>query len=179
MSILPKKIREFFYERSLEKELASRSEAKGLKSITLENAKRVGILFDATDLNIRNSILDYVESLKDRRKTVKILGYFNNRLKDNNFTFRHYNRDNIDWAMRPKGEDVEDFIKQDFDLLINLSPISTKDTEYITAAVRAELKIGPITDNTSCYDLMLDSKRDVDIKHFISQVEALLKKTTT
>ena len=179
MSTIFSKVRQFFFSHFLKKRLAAQKESKRKKQVNLKSARKIGILFDATELTTRKTILDYVETLKDRQKVVRLLGYFDNRLKDNNFTFRHYNKANIDWAMRPKGEYVEEFINQDFDVLINLSPKSRKDAEYITALTGASLKVGPITDNTNCYDLMLDTKQNIEIPQFIKQVEAILNKTTT
>ena len=173
------KIRQFFYKRFLRKQLANKSKSKTSKKINLESAKRIGILFDATDLKTRKTILDYVETLKNRRKVVKLLGYFDNKLKDNNFTFRHYNKKNINWALLPKGDQVDDFINQPYDVMINLNTKSTKDGEYITALTNAPLKVGPVTENTACYDLMLDSGKNIEINQFIKQVESILKKTTT
>ena len=173
MNNLVEKIRNFFYWRFLKRRIANKTKKNvSGKKVNLESAHKIGILFDATDLNNRKTILDYVETLKDRRKAVKLLGFFDNRLKDNNFTFRHFNRDNIDWTMRPKGDQIEDFISQNYDLLININPTSTKATEYITALANAELKVGPLTDNNYCYDLMLDTENNIEIQQFIKQIEA-------
>ncbi len=180
MNDFMQKIKQFFYQRYLKKKLSRKKSAKKVKKpVNFDTANKIGILFDATDLKTRKTILDYVESLKDQKKRVKLLGYFDNRLKDNNFTFKHFNKDNIDWAMRPKGEHVENFLDQDFDLFINLSPVSSTPAEFISAVTNAELKVGPYTENTFCYDLMIEPRKDVKMEDFIKEVEILLKKTNT
>ena len=51
------------------------------------NARSIGVLFDATDLDRRNEVLAYVKDLRQREKKVTLLGYFSNKQeKTANFT---------------------------------------------------------------------------------------------
>ena len=89
---------------------------------------------------------------------------------------KYFNLKNIDWAYRPNGEDVSNFIQQSFDLLINLETTTKSSSEYIAALSKANLRIGPYTENTFCYDLMIDTGNK-DLDHFIKEIERVLQKT--
>ncbi|MEL7120014.1 MAG: hypothetical protein AAFO07_11255, partial [Bacteroidota bacterium] len=62
-------------------------------------------------------------------------------------------------------------------ILINLSLISHLHAEYLTSVADACLRIGPVSDNLECYDLMIDLLKDQNLNDFINQVELLLGKT--
>ena len=170
-------MRKYFFWYFLKEQLKKRRAKKSKQLVNLEKAKSIGILFDATDLDQRKTVLHYADTLRKKRKQVRLLGFFDNKLKDNNFTFWHFNKKNIDWAFRPKGKDIEDFIDQPFDLMINLNPESKYYSEYISALSNASFKVGPFTENTFCYDLMIDTSKRTNLNHFIDQMEGLLKKT--
>ena len=60
--------------------------------------------------------------------------------------------------------------------LINYQTQRNELLEYITALTPAGLRIGPATDNTRCYDLMLDVPADTTPQSFFKQMENLLGK---
>jgi len=149
------------------------------QAVSFESAKTVSILFEATDLNAREVALTYAKKLKKRGKKVRLLGFFDNKLENPNFTFPHFNRKNIDWAQRPNGQNVEDFIKEKTDIFINLATQTTRHTEYIAALTNAPLRVGPCTDQTICYELMIDLAKPKTLEAFIKEAEKILKITNT
>ena len=170
-------IRTWAYRRSLKQQLRYRTEPKGRGEANLKNAVTVGILFDATELAARDVVLAYSDKLRKQGKRVKVLGYFNDPTDSENYPFEYYNHKQVDWAYRPKGEEVLSFIKQDFDLLMNINTESLIHTEYIAALSNAKLRVGPFTTHTYCYDLMIDLSPNAGLKPFIEQAETLLGKT--
>lgn len=167
-----------FHRRHLNQQLKSNARAIS-KLVNFQTARTIGILFDATDPTRRDVVLKYVEDIRKENKTVKTLGFFNNKLDNNNFTFNYFNVKDLDWMYRPKGEDVSFFMDQNFDLLINVDPETNIHTEYIAALSKANLRVGPYTENTYCYDLMIDSAGSKDLNHFIQEIGRLLLKTNT
>lgn len=147
--------------------------------VPFESASTVGLLFEATDLDKREIVLAYAKKLRKKGKKVKLLGYFNNHIDNSNFTFRHFNRKDIDWALRPTGKEVTEFLQHKLDVFINLSTETKSYTEYIAALVNAPLRVGPCTEHTFCYDLMIDLAGKKTLNAFIQQVEQLLKITNT
>ncbi len=112
-------------------------------------------------------------------KKVTLLGFFNSKIEDENYTFKHINLKNIDWALRPTGAEVNDFMKQAFDVFINADPATKIHSEYIAALSNAHLKVGPCTENTYCYDVMIDFGKSMHLKKFLQQVDVLMEKTNT
>jgi len=169
-------IRTYFFNQSLQnmrKQLRSKQQP-----LSFDKAQDIGILFDATDLSTRQLVLEYADHLRDSGKRVKRLGFFDSKLDAPNFTFKYFNRKNLDWAMRPVGERIKEFTQLSFDWLLILSTETKSYFEYIAAASNASLRVGPVTENTFCYDIMIDSG-SADLKQFIEQMELVLAKTNT
>lgn len=177
MSLI-KNIRSSFYKKALEQKLKAKTGA-GRQVVSFESARTIGLLFEATELKERDIALDYASNLKKRGKKVRLLGFFDNKLDNPNFTFPHFNRKNIDWAQRPTGEEVEAFLKQPFDIFINLATKTNLQTEYIAALTNAPLRVGPYTDQTACYELMIDLAGAKTLEAFIEEMERILKITNT
>ncbi len=162
-------IREYFLQKLIQKIDLKR------RSVTYESAQTIGILFDATELNQREVVMQFSKKLKEKKKKVKLLGFFNNKQEVNNYPFKAFNKNQVDWLLRPKDEVVEYFIKNTFDVLIGIYGGENLPLEYIAALSRAHLRVGPYTDNTYCYDLMFDTNK-WDSEDFIKQVEIYLNK---
>lgn len=176
MSLL-QTIKNRFFNRSLQ-QLGKQSRTDR-KFLGFEKANNIGILFDATDLNSRDFALQYANQLDKRGKKVKLLGFFDSKLDDANFTFKYFNRKSLDWAGRPNGEAIREFIEQAFDLMINLDTVSKPQAEYVSALSRAHLRVGPFTEHTFCYELIIDNSDARSLKTFVQQMEFILEKTNT
>ena len=170
-------LRQFFHKRKLKTQLKSRPQAAIRQRVNLDTAATVGIVFDATELKERDTVLQFAERLKKQSKNVRLLGYFDNKGDGENFAFPFYNQKNLDWTNCPAGDAVKDFLDRKFDLLFVLKPKAAVHMEYIAALSYAHLKVGPCTEKTYCFDLMIDAAPGQPLSHFISQIEQLLKKT--
>jgi hypothetical protein len=172
------KIIEKFRTRLLRSMLAKEGAYKsvGRKAIDLDSAHSIGILFDATDLQERETVLDFAENLKKEGKRVKLLAYFKNSMKSENFTFPHIDRRYLDWARRPQSREAADFSQEPFDVLLNLTHESWTPLDFIAARSKAKFRVGPYTESIPCYDLMIDLPGQRDLKAFMQQVVFYLKK---
>ncbi|MEO0776530.1 MAG: hypothetical protein AAFW73_17220 [Bacteroidota bacterium] len=139
------------------------------------SARKIGLLFDATDPERRPIVLQYAQSLKQKNKEVKLLAFYDAKQAQPNFTFKHFTQKELNFWRHPSGSLVEDFIAQPFDILINLFFDAQAPLEYITALSRAQLRVGPYSERTYCYDLMIENQSP-DLPRFIKQVEFLLNK---
>jgi hypothetical protein len=168
------RIKNRFYQKSLP---AKAARNKGQVPRNIEEAKTIGILFDATDIDSRKKTLAYADSLRKQGKKVNSLGFISTVDKEATFSFDFFTLRQIDWAQRPKGEAVTHWMEHDFEVLICLFPQSAKFTEYLVLHTHAGLKIGPIAANASCYDLMLDMPAKSTPQQIIQQYERVLAKT--
>ncbi len=143
-------------------------------SVSLEEAKSIGILFEATQPEAREAVLRFAKELKEQGKSVKLLAFFDNTLKSENFTFHYFNRKQLDLALRPGSQDVDHFKEQPFDLLLTLSNKSVLPLDYIAAHAKARFRVGPCTDKIFCYDLMIESSGKKDLPVFLKEVISYL-----
>jgi hypothetical protein len=92
------------------------------------------------------------------------------------FPFPCLNKKNIDWAGRPFGTIIDEWLNRPVDVVIHVSALGEEALEYITALTPAGLRVGPVTLQTSCYDLMLDVPANTSPQSFFKQMENLLGK---
>jgi hypothetical protein len=174
---LIEQIRARFHHSFLEKELPAHQLKRA--SMYLDNASSIGILFDGTEPAERETVLDYAEQLKKQGKKVKVLAFFNNKLKGDSFSFPAFNRLQTDWALRPNSREALEFKEQSFDLLLNLTKSTVLPLDYLAAHSKARFRVGPFTPKTYCYDLMIDHAGKSDLKTYLQQVVFYLKKMQT
>jgi hypothetical protein len=170
-------IRAYFNRKYLQ-EILTGKKREARKPVNLDSAKSIGILFDGTDLQVQNQILEYANELRMAGKKVVLLGALESNEEDGSLPFPSFSRKMLDWAMRPKGKAVEHFLDESFDLLIHLNAKPKTTLDFIAAQAKAHLKIGPFLEEANIYDLMIDHE-NASVRDFIREMEALLKKTNT
>lgn len=176
MSLLHK-VRSHFRALKIEKHL-QKQPSFIKKRVNITSAKRIGILFDATRLDVRQAALQYADQLKRQHKKVKLLGFFDvKQSKEASHDFSFFDKSNLDWRYIPSGKEVDFFLQENFDIFVFLNPITANFAESIAALTKASLKVGPISSQLDCYDLMLDIKDKANIKDFIKQLQLVLQKT--
>ena len=145
-------------------------------SVDYQNARYIGILFDASRMEYREAVEAFAERLRKRGKKVQLLAYLNEAQKQVFFSFKHYSKKEVDFALRPKDPDAEKFLNEPFDILFNLYFGPAYSLEYISALSKASFRVGPNTENTYCYDLIIQTNKKNDLFHFIKQAEYFLNK---
>lgn len=165
-----------YFNRKYLREIIAGLKRGARKPVNLENARLIGILFDGTDLEVQNQILDYANELRMAGKKVVLLGALDSNEEDGSLPFPSFSRKMLDWALRPKGKAVEHFLEESFDLLIHINAQPKAPLDFVAAQAKAHLKIGPFIEEERIYDLMIDHK-NASVREFIREMEALLKKT--
>ncbi len=171
------RIKAYFFNTSLPAK-SVRNTAKPVRN--LDDARTVGILFNATDVDERNAVLRYADKLRKQNKQVSLLGFIATVDKEATFPFEFFTQKDIDWAERPKGTAVQTFVGQGYDVFINLHTQTTNPTEHIALHVPAGMKIGPVAAHPDAYDLMIDlPAHKAQLATLIQQYERVLEKTAT
>jgi len=149
------------------------------KRLNLDTASTVGLLFDGTNPEVQQAVLDYNDTLRIQyKKKVQMLGFVDIDREDTSLPFPSFSRKQMDWALRPTGKAVEQFLQPSYDLLIVLSPLPHPVLEFVAAQVKAHLKVGPFSDDAPVFDVMIDHP-NASIPQFIREIETLLKKTNS
>ena len=147
----------------------------------LDNAQSIGILYDATSEEQIKTVKPFVSYFFDLKKDVKALGYVNSK----QLSFHHtpklqydffYQKD-LNWFYKPQNYIIDNFVKKEYDILINLCDSSIIPIKYLVASSIAHFKIGIHEENYEIYDLMISLKDDKsmeklmhEIKHYINLI---------
>ncbi len=168
------RIKNWLYNNSLKKLAIIK---RTVSNMNLIRAKRIGILFDATDVDERKAVVRYAESLRKKGKKVKLLGYISLANEGAVFDFDFFTKKDIDWAQRVKNDKTKIFLSHSYDLFICIPFENTKSAEYISLQTKAEMRIGAVAEHPACYDLMIDCPKGTTPLQFIKQYEAILELT--
>lgn len=147
----------------------------------LESAKSIGILYDASSEEQINLVRPFVSFFFDLKKDVKALGFVNAK----ELSYYHvpklqydffYKKD-LNWYYKPQNYIIDNFIKKEHDILINLTDSSVIPIKYLVASSLAHFKIGIYEENYEIYDLMISLTDDRsqqklmdEIKHYINLI---------
>jgi hypothetical protein len=148
--------------------------------VGFDEAKKIGILYDATDASNFEIMKAYVKKIRSHQKEVLALGYVDKKeLPANQYAqygLDFFTRKHLNWQMIPNYTIVSNFITEKFDILINLNSNKCFPLRYITALSHARFRIGRFDKkNMMCYEMMIDTKGEPGIKTFIEEVENYLR----
>ena len=161
------------------RELSTNNREKEVCNIN--DAKSIGILYDATLEEDVNRIKPFVDYFFNLRKDVKALGYVNAKQLSFHHTPRlqydfFYQKD-LNWYYKPQNYIIDNFIKKEYDILINLCDSTCIPVKYLVASSIAHFKIGKHEEGYEIYDLMINLKKDntieklmYEIKHYINLI---------
>jgi len=150
------------------------------QAVSLDEARRVGILYDATSESHYEIIKKLVKDIRGLHKEVQALGYYDRRaLPQTRFAklgLDFFTRKEVSWYLRPSHQVVTNFINTEFDILINLNIEKCFPLKYISAKTQARFKIGRWDRrNAPICDLMIHVDKDMGLGKFVDQVMHYLK----
>jgi len=141
----------------------------------------VGMLDVATSENQIKQVKPFVDYFFNLKKDVKALGYVNSK----QLSFHHtpklqydffYQKD-LNWHYKPQNYIIDNFVKKEYDILINLCDSNCIPVKYLVANSIAHFKIGQHEEGYEIYDLMISLKEDKgieklmrEIKHYINLI---------
>ncbi len=147
----------------------------------LSSAKSIGVLYDATTEEGIKSIQPFISYFFNLKKDVKALGYVNS--KDLSYyhipklQYDFFYKKDLNWYYKPQNYLIDNFVKKEYDILINLCDSSVIPIKYLVASSIAHFKIGIYQENYEIYDLMISLKEDKsleklmeEIKHYINLI---------
>jgi len=156
----------------------------------LENAKGVGIIYNATKHEDFNIIKEFVGRLKTNIPLVKALGFVNQKeLSDFHIQpleFSFFCHNDLNWYFKPNEDSVKEFVQHEFDILIDLNLEENLSVRFVLAESAALFKTGRFcTIEPNYYDLMIQmpepkiiDEEEVEpnlIEQLIHQTEHYLK----
>lgn len=152
--------------------------------VGFDDAKKIGLLYDATDDYNYEVVKQYVKSIRSQQKDILALGYVDKKVLPANqfaqYGLDFFTRKNLNWQMIPDNPIVTNFINEKFDILINLNNNKCFPLRYIAAVSNARFRVGRFDKkNMICYDMMIHLKGEPGIKNMIEETENYLRQIKT
>ena len=148
-----------------------------------ENSKSIGILFDATQKDDLELVIRYVKYLKDHKKRIKAIGFFQGKtipeMVFSKLEYDYFTKKDLNWYFKPIPGFVEQFINEDFDVLIDLNLERAFPLKYISSLSNAKFKIGKFQEGNTIYDFMIDVPQDKGIKYFLRNLDLYIQQINT
>lgn len=149
-------------------------------------AKSIGIVYEIKTKDYQFFVNNFVDYLREEIgfKTIKTIGYYNAKesptfLELGN-KYQFINNKNLNSIYLPSGSETEEFIKDDFDILVDLTQENVVPIKYIVASSKAKFKIGRYSEkNHDFFDFMISLNEKQNVKDFIDQVNHYLKQIKT
>ena len=168
-------IRSALLKRSLRHHLKTQKRRR--KTHTLESARHIGILFDATEEKDRLEVLDFAHRLEGPTKKVRLLGFVDiKKIALGQTQFPQFTQKDRGWNGIPNSTAVHDFVAEKFDLLLCLDSHEIPLLEWVAASSPAAMKIGAYTEHPNDFDLMLETPAEKGVRFFIDQLDLYLDK---
>ncbi|MFY9311450.1 MAG: hypothetical protein WAQ28_20565 [Bacteroidia bacterium] len=175
MSIL-KKIKQTIANGYLKLELKDHVREQKPNKFNFAQCKTVGILFDAASPEDFELVKRYVLYLREHRKKVKVLGFYpSKRIPDMTYSkleYDFFSAKELNWFGKPSAMVVQNFIGEEYDLLLDLNINDHFALKYVSALSKAVFKVGKYNEkDIEMYDMMIDSDNTKTLKYFLRQVD--------
>ncbi len=166
-------LKKYLYQRKI-----SQGKAKHQPSdeVNVQKASKIGIIFDATQLAIRQPVINFKKYLMDKGFRVKLLGYINEKIESISFPFDYFSLKDVNFHYVPEGDNVRLFLSEQFDILMNLDLEDALPLHYIAAVANAGLKVGAPSPEHAHYDLMIETGHERSVDAFIKEIRKTLNK---
>lgn len=162
------------HDRFIKKELSRRNTIP--ETLDFNKVRTIAIIFDGTKSENEVIVKDFMAQLNKNGKKVELLGYLPTNLQSLNADYNSFCKNDLDFFRFPKSKRVDEFIDQPFDILINLSTTNQMQLDFIAALANAKLRVGPYTERTHCYDLMIDHNEKSNLNSYIKQIDFFLNR---
>jgi hypothetical protein len=138
--------------------------------------KSIGIVWDASNTSDFPSLTRFHQKMHEKNIEVKILGYFSGKELPDQYTAIRYltffRKKDLNFFYNPVSSETDYFIRNRFDILIDLNFTKILPIQYISSLSNSSFKVGLFDSETvdSPFDLMMEIKTPVDIESYLNQV---------
>lgn len=146
------------------------------------DASSIGILYVDSDERYFNKIKAFTKYLKEKFgvRQVQCLGFVNDLQKhlpiwqSHKLEFEYFTKDDLNWHMRPV-QNVGKFIKEEFDILIDLTHGDHIPINFIFVESKARMKVG-LKDSRSARfcDLTIDLGDSPNLDAYLKNLDVYL-----
>ncbi len=148
--------------------------------VPFNDAKSIGILYEATQDRDYELIKNYVKDLRSYSKDVLSLGFYNRKeLPETRYMklgLDFFTLKSLNWKMKPGHPIVTNFMNREFDILICMNLDRSIPIRYVASLTNARFKIGRYDPVCSrIFDFMIKVEEKPELRIMIEQVNYYLK----
>lgn len=174
-----KKIKNYFAFNALRKELKTRVRKLMPTRFSFYGVRTVGMIFDASNPEDYELVKRYVVYLRENAKKVKVLGYFSQKnippLTYSKLEYDFFSSKEVNWFEKPTTHIIDNFMNEEYDLLIDLNIHDHFPLKYISALSKAKFKVGKYKEeDEEIYDMMIDADNTQTLKYFLRQIDTYI-----
>ena len=159
---LIERTKEYFGERILK--ARETSGIRNAAACNIQQAKSIGILFNATHQVSFEIVKELVRNLDSKKNSIDVLGFVDSKQLIDHYLYRKgfefFTRTQLNWFYKPESENVVKFLNKPYDILMDLSLDEPYPIRYILAFSKARFKVGKFTDGHQFLDLMIDVEKE-------------------
>lgn len=153
--------------------------SRSKKFMNMEEAKTVGIVFEATENSDFDLVKKYISYLREMKKRVKAIGFYNQKnipaLAYSKLEYDFFCQKDLLWYNAPNSIYAKNFIEEKYDILLDLNLNDRFPLRYISSLSKASFKVGKKSDrNNSIFDLMIETGGKDGLKYFLKNIDTYL-----
>lgn len=148
--------------------------------ISLANARSIGIVFNSDSKENVELVKKYVDYLAALGKKVTVLGNISAKDIIENVSWwagqNYITRKELNWYFQPEKRIIDNFVRGDYDLLLDLNVSDTIPLLFVTAHTSAKCKVGKYAEQyLNLYDVMIETDADKTLKYFLRNVDKYME----
>jgi hypothetical protein len=151
---------------------------RSVHAVHLYSAKKAAVIFQPTDQSSFEMVQKFIKSLKDEGADVTAVGFVREKKMPNIFLLRKgfvfFCYEDLNWYCKPIAPFVESFIKEKFDILIDLSLDRNLPVDYLSYLSKAGFKAGKHFEKGHPFDLTIDISKNNQLSYLIEQLQHYL-----
>ncbi len=140
--------------------------------MNIDAANNIGIIYCADKPEEVELIKNYVQTLRNLGKQVKSLGFFNVKELplglNGSMMHQYYAMKELNWYFKPSSQFIDNFVNDEFDILMDFGAPTQLPIMYITSMSRAKCKIGKYLEKyVDFYDVMIEATENKKLDYVV------------
>ena len=127
-----------------------------IKNFKSDKVSSVGVIFDYDSYHNYDFFRNLIKDMGINDNKIRFIAMVDLEKNKPNSWDSFFSLDNFDWLGRPKSYEIEEFIEQQFDLLISYYKPNQLELNLVTSSSKANFKIGITNEDTRLNDLTID-----------------------
>ena len=156
--------------------LILKSRAKNFQSAKVSS---VGVIFDYDSYHNYDFFQELINDLGVMKNKIRFIALIDQEKNKPNSWDSFFSLENFDWLGKPNNTEIDEFVDQQFDILISYYNHNKQQLNLVTALSKANFKIGINNEDPRLHDLIIDvdpSKTDIfknELLKYLTQLNRL------